>query len=117
MPNQIVPDITPGSTTATDTILGVKSGSDDSLVLLPYGADLATLTAATADKLPLAGGTITGPLAVQAPTLDDQAATKLYVDTNTADKLPLAGGTVTGPLTVPVPTCSCGDQTLRRYDC
>lgn len=116
MPNQIVPDITPGSTTATDTILGVKSGSDDSLVLLPYGADLATLTAATADKLPLAGGTITGPLAVQAPTLDDQAATKLYVDTNTADKLPLAGGTVTGPLTVPVPTSDAHAATKLYVD-
>ena len=81
MPNQIVPDITPGATAATDTVLGVKSGGDDSLALLPYGADLAVLTAAAAAKLPLAGGTITGPLFIEEPTVDAHAATKLYVDT------------------------------------
>jgi hypothetical protein len=62
MPNQIVPDITLGTTELTDTVLGVKSGGDESLALLPYGADLAVLTAAAAAKLPLTGGTVTGAL-------------------------------------------------------
>jgi hypothetical protein len=116
MPNQIVSDITPGTTEATDTLLGVKSGGDESLALLPYGADLAVLTAAAADKLPLAGGTVTGPLAIEEPTLDAQAATKLYVDTNTADKLPLAGGTVTGPLAVEEPTLDAHAATKLYVD-
>ena len=116
MPNQIVPDITPGATAATDTVLGVKSGGDDSLALLPYGADLAVLTAAAAAKLPLAGGTITGPLFIEEPTVDAHAATKLYVDTNTTDKLPLAGGTVTGALFVEEPTVDAHAATKLYVD-
>ena len=116
MPNQIVPDITPGATAGTDTVLGVKSGGDDSLVLLPYGADLAVLTAAAAAKLPLAGGTITGPLFIEEPTVDAHAATKLYVDTNTTDKLPLAGGTVTGALFVEEPTVDAHAATKLYVD-
>jgi hypothetical protein len=116
MPNQIVPDITPGATAGTDTVLGVKSGGDDSLALLPYGADLAVLTAAAAAKLPLAGGTITGPLFIEEPTVDAHAATKLYVDTNTTDKLPLAGGTVTGALFVEEPTVDAHAATKLYVD-
>jgi hypothetical protein len=47
--------------------------------------------------LPLAGGTVTGPITLAAdPTAALQAATKQYAD----KMLPLAGGTVTGNLTV-----------------
>ena len=50
-------------------------------------------------KLPLAGGTMTGVLTLNAaPSADLHAATKQYVDSHTTDKLPLAGGTLTGPL-------------------
>lgn len=53
--------------------------------------------------LPVAGGTLTGPLVLQAdPSANLGAATKQYVDnkvvTGGAIYLPLAGGTLTGPL-------------------
>lgn len=35
--------------------------------------------------LPLAGGTVTGPLSVQAPSADGHAATKKYVDDMVGD--------------------------------
>jgi hypothetical protein len=48
-----------------------------------------------ATYLPLAGGTLTGPLTLAAdPTAALGASTKQYADT----KVPLAGGTMTGPL-------------------
>jgi hypothetical protein len=65
-----------------------------------------TMTNQLAQKLNLSGGTMTGPIAMGtqkvtglgAPTLDADAATKLYVDTGDATRLPLAGGTMTGPI-------------------
>ena len=52
--------------------------------------------------LPLAGGTLTGPLNLNTdPTASNQAATKHYADQLAAAQLPLNGGTLTGPLTVP----------------
>jgi len=46
------------------------------------------------------GGTLTGPLYLNAdPTAPLQAATKHYVDINDANLLPITGGTVTGSLT------------------
>lgn len=51
------------------------------------------------EKLPLAGGSLTGPLTLAAaPVSELQAATKKYVDDADALKLNLAGGTVTGPI-------------------
>ena len=65
------------------------------------------------DYLPLAGGTVTGPLNVPTPTTDSNAATKKYVDdadrtlhntitqevtSKVSNYLPLAGGTMTGPI-------------------
>lgn len=52
--------------------------------------------------LPLAGGTLNGPLTLNGdPTGGNQAATKHYADQLAAAQVPLAGGTMTGPLTVP----------------
>ncbi len=52
--------------------------------------------------LPLAGGTLTGPLTLNNdPAASSQAATKHYADQLAAANLPLAGGTLTGPLTAP----------------
>jgi hypothetical protein len=52
--------------------------------------------------LPLAGGTLSGPLTLNSdPTASNQAATKHYADQLGAAQLPLAGGTLSGPLTVP----------------
>ncbi len=49
--------------------------------------------------LPLAGGTLTGPLNLNAdPSGANQAATKHYADQLAAAQVPLSGGTLTGPL-------------------
>ena len=49
--------------------------------------------------LPLAGGTLIGPLQLGGdPNAAGQAATKHYVDSQVASSLPLAGGTVSGVL-------------------
>jgi len=97
MPNLALPDIPNGTTVATDSIVGIKSGTDDSLALLPYGADLDL-------KANLASPTFTGVVTVPSPASDVEASTKGYVDTEVAAALPLAGGTMTGPLNVEVPT-------------
>lgn len=53
----------------------------------------------SAQFLPLAGGTLTGPLTLAAdPTLSLQAATKEYVDNSASSGLPLTGGTMLGPI-------------------
>ena len=65
-----------------------------------------TITNALATKLPLAGGTMTGSIAMGAnaitgmadPTNAQDAATKNYVDTNDALKLNLTGGTMSGAI-------------------
>jgi hypothetical protein len=76
--------------------------------------------------LPLAGGTLTGPLTLPAaaPTTPAQAANKSYVDAGDAaatavanTKLPLAGGTLTGPLTLSgAPTQDLQAATKRYVD-
>lgn len=51
--------------------------------------------------LPLAGGTLTGPLVLAGdPTVNLGAATKEYVDAAVANYLPLTGGAITGRLSV-----------------
>jgi hypothetical protein len=63
-----------------------------------------TVTNSIATKLPLAGGTMTGAIAMSTskitglgdPTANQDAATKVYVDTADALKLNLTGGTMTG---------------------
>jgi len=65
-----------------------------------------TITNSIATKLPKAGGTMTGAIAMSTnlitglgtPVSSTDATTKAYVDTADALKLPLAGGTLTGTL-------------------
>jgi len=65
-----------------------------------------TVTSSIATKLPLAGGTMTGAIAMGTskitglgdPTANQDAATKVYVDTADATKLSLSGGTMTGAI-------------------
>jgi hypothetical protein len=65
-----------------------------------------TVTTALATKLPLAGGTMTGAIAMGTskitglgdPTSAQDAATKAYVDTQDATKLNLTGGTMSGAI-------------------
>ena len=66
----------------------------------------STVTASIATKLPLAGGTMTGAIAMGTskitglgdPTANQDAGTKTYIDTADALKLNLSGGTLTGDL-------------------
>jgi hypothetical protein len=66
----------------------------------------ATTTTAIGTKLPKAGGTMTGAIAMGTskitglgdPTANQDAGTKLYIDTADALKLNLSGGTLTGDL-------------------
>jgi len=65
-----------------------------------------TITDSIATKLPLAGGTMSGAIAMGTskitglgdPTLSQDAATKTYVDTADALKLNLSGGTMSGAI-------------------
>ena len=67
-----------------------------------------TITNSIATKLPLAGGTMSGAIAMGTnkitgmgdPTANQDAATKVYVDTQDATKLSLSGGTMTGDITL-----------------
>jgi len=72
-------------------------------------ADFAnTVTTSIATKLPLAGGTMTGAIAMGTskitglgdPTAAQDAVTKTYVDTADATKLNLSGGTMTGAISM-----------------
>ena len=66
----------------------------------------STITTSIATKLPLAGGTMTGAIAMGTskitglgdPTAAQDAATKNYVDTADALKLNLSGGTMSGAI-------------------
>ena len=66
----------------------------------------STITTSIATKLPLAGGTMTGAIAMGTskitglgdPTAAQDAATKNYVDTQDATKLNLTGGTMSGAI-------------------
>ena len=65
-----------------------------------------TITNSIATKLPLAGGTMSGAIAMGTskitgmgdPTANQDAATKAYVDTGDAAQLSLSGGTMTGAI-------------------
>lgn len=67
-----------------------------------------TITNSIATRLPLAGGTITGPIAMSTnkitglgdPTANQDAASKAYTDTQRDSRLALAGGTLTGAITM-----------------
>lgn len=67
-----------------------------------------TITNSIATKLPLAGGTMTGVIAMGTskitglgdPTANQDASTKLYTDTQDATNLSLSGGTMTGAISM-----------------
>ena len=95
--------------TAVDNVVAAAPGALDTLneLAAALGNDASFSTTVTnnlATKLPLAGGTMTGPIAMGTskitglgtPTTGTDAATKAYADT----MVPLAGGTMTGALTL-----------------
>lgn len=76
----------------------------------------------TGDFLPLAGGTLTGPLILQAnPSVPLGAATKSYVDAQVSTGgagvyLPIIGGTLTGPLLLSTSTPAAAlEATSKDY--
>jgi hypothetical protein len=82
-----------------------------------------TVTTALATKLPLAGGTMTGAIAMGTakitglgdPTSAQDAATKTYVDTADALKLSLTGGTMSGAIAMGTnKITSVGNPTLAQ---
>ncbi len=86
--------------TATATIASVRAQLEPSTVAV-QGVSQAYVESAISSLsgtwLPLAGGTLTGPLTLNAdPTAQNQAATKHYADQLAAANLPLSGGTLTG---------------------
>ena len=110
-------------TAATDAV--TKQYADDLITNLIDGAPAAldtlnelaaamaddasfhtTVTNSIATKLPLAGGTMTGAIAMGTakitglgdPTSAQDAATKTYVDTQAGGGLPTSGGTMTGAI-------------------
>lgn len=83
----------------------------------------ATVTTALATKLPLAGGTMTGAIAMGTskitglgdPTASQDAATKIYVDTADNLKLNLSGGTMSGAIAMGTNKITgLGDPTLAQ---
>lgn len=80
--------------TATAAIAAVRAELEPSTVAVqPVSAAYvqSAITAAGSSYLPLAGGTLTGPLTLNSdPTAQNQAATKHYADQLSAAALPLA---------------------------
>lgn len=83
----------------------------------------ATVTTALATKLPLAGGTMSGAIAMGTskitglgdPTASQDAATKTYVDTADNLKLNLSGGTMSGAIAMGTNKITgLGDPTLAQ---
>ena len=95
-----VADVVDAAPAALDTLneLAAALGDDASFS--------TTVTNSIATKLPLAGGTMSGAIAMGTskitgmgePTANQDAATKSYVDTADATKLNLSGGTMTGAI-------------------
>lgn len=62
----------------------------------------ASIAAISGNYVPLAGGTMSGPLQLSGdPVSPNQAATKHYADALAAAELPLAGGSLSGTLNTP----------------
>jgi hypothetical protein len=78
-----------------------------------------TTNASDPTKLPLAGGTMTGPIVLAAdPVTASQAANKNYVDNHTGPdptKLPLAGGTMTGPIVLAADPTTPSQAANKNY--
>ena len=81
--------------------------TDQNKIYIKEGSNLETHESADASKLPLAGGTMSGAIAMGTnkitgagdPTGAQDVATKTYVDTADALKMPLGGGTFSGAVT------------------
>jgi hypothetical protein len=96
----LITDLIGGAPAALDTLNELAAAMDDD------AAFHTTVTNSIATKLPLAGGTMSGAIAMGTakitglgdPTAAQDAATKTYVDTQAGGGLPKAGGTMTGAI-------------------
>lgn len=112
------------STHATDATIHVTSAQRTLLnSLTATAAEINYLSGVTSavqtqlnNKLPLAGGTLTGALVLAAdPAAAMQASTKQYTDAQVATRLPLAGGTLTGALTLAANPASALQAATKQY--
>lgn len=85
-------------------------------ILSGNGSGLTNITGTDSTKLPLAGGTLTGPLISQAITVNAGYAISGngsgLTNINDITKLPLSGGTLTNSLTITAPGKFIGDGSL-----
>lgn len=83
-------------------LAGVPNVNASQAVVTPTGSTASVKLADLASSvLPIAGGTMTGPLLLSGvPTTNGQAATKGYVDTQVATSLLKSGGTLSGTLSL-----------------
>ena len=87
-------------------MLLTATGSTTSVKLADFAAGV----------LPIAGGSMTGPLTLPAiPTAPLQAAAKTYVDSQLATALPRAGGTLSGPLTLAADPAAALQAATKEY--
>jgi hypothetical protein len=76
----------------------------------------AAIANVSSGTIPASGGTMTGPLTLNAdPTAALQAATKHYVDTTAATLLPKSGGTMTGPLVLAADPVTSLQPATKNY--
>jgi hypothetical protein len=93
-----ISNLVDGAPAALDTLNELAAALNDD------ASFSTTVTNSIAAKLPLAGGTMSGAIAMGTskitglgtPTANTDAATKGYVDSSAAGGLPLSGGTMTG---------------------
>ncbi len=81
---------------------GVANVNASQALVFPTGTSSSVkLADLAANMLPVAGGTMAGPLVLNgAPTVAGQATNKAYVDGQIATALPKVGGTLSGPITL-----------------
>ena len=122
--DQLITNLIDGAPAALDTLNELAAALDDD------AAFHTTVTNSIALKLPLAGGTMTGAIAMGTnkitgagdPTAAQDLATKAYVDSSSAAGLPLSGGTMSGAIAMgnnkitglATPTASA-DSTTKAY--
>jgi len=122
--DQLITNLIDGAPAALDTLNELAAALDDDATFH------TTVTNSIATKLPLAGGTMTGAIAMGTnkitgagdPTAAQDLTTKAYVDTQVGGGLPTSGGTMSGAIAMgnnkitglATPTASA-DSTTKAY--
>lgn len=122
--DQLITNLIDGAPAALDTLNELAAALDDDATFH------TTVTNSIATKLPLAGGTMTGAIAMGTnkitgagdPTAAQDLTTKAYVDTQVGGGLPTSGGTMSGAIAMgnnkitglATPT-NAADSTTKAY--